>query len=367
MIHDPTPLTAPDALLGPSRVARPTVGVVIPCYRYGRYLEECLHSVLDEQEGVDVRALIIDDCSPDDSAEVAERLAARDDRVEVWRHAVNKGNISTYNEGLLEWVDADYTVLLSADDLLAPGSLARAVAVLEANPNVGLVYGHAVDWDDSRPKPAARTRATGVTHWRGLDWLRILCGLGHTVITTPEVVMRTSVLKHVGGFRPELPHSGDTEIWMRFAAHCDIAYIKGADQAYYRIHGSNMTNERVPIVDLRQRKAAFDALFDRYSHLIRDAAVLRRKADRQMAKEALWRACRAYERRRMDTTPVAELYAFARETYPSTPRLPEYWGLKWREVAGPKVCPYLQPLMLSAVHRKVRKILFWRRWAREGV
>ena len=42
------------------------------------------------------------------------------------RHEVNQGHIATYNEGLLEWAKADYTVLLSADDLLAPGALARA-------------------------------------------------------------------------------------------------------------------------------------------------------------------------------------------------------------------------------------------------
>src|ERR687887_420932 len=121
---------------------RPTVSVVIPCYRYGRFLPDCVRSVLD-QEGVDVRVLIIDDASPDDSAQVALRLAAEDERVEVRVHEVNKGHIATYNEGLLEWADGDYSVLISADDLLTPGSLARATAVMEAHPSVGLVYGHA--------------------------------------------------------------------------------------------------------------------------------------------------------------------------------------------------------------------------------
>src|SRR3954453_21056063 len=152
---------------------RPTVSVVIPCYKYGRYLPDCVRSVLD-QEGVDARVLIIDDASPDDSAEVALRLAAEDERVEARIHEVNRGHIATYNEGLLEWADGDYSVLLSADDLLTPGSLARAAAVLTEHPDVGFVYGHALKWTDGTPPPVPRERQTGVTVWSGPQWLRIV-------------------------------------------------------------------------------------------------------------------------------------------------------------------------------------------------
>ena len=76
-----------------SAARRPTVSVVIPCYRYGRFLPGCVRSVLG-QEHVDVRVLIIDDASPDDSAQVAARLAAEDERVEFRRHRVNAGHCS---------------------------------------------------------------------------------------------------------------------------------------------------------------------------------------------------------------------------------------------------------------------------------
>ena len=53
-----------------------SVSVVIPCYRYGHYLADCVGSALDGQDGVDVRVLIIDDASPDDSADAARALEA---------------------------------------------------------------------------------------------------------------------------------------------------------------------------------------------------------------------------------------------------------------------------------------------------
>jgi glycosyltransferase involved in cell wall biosynthesis len=344
----------------------PVVSVVVPSYGYGRYLEASIGSILG-QEGVDVRVLIIDDASPDDSAADALRIAAREPRVEARIHEVNAGHIATYNEGLLEWAQGDYVVLLSADDLLTPGALVRAVRALEDNPSAGFVYGHPIDWNDAGPRPAARTTTTGTTVWSGQEWLRIVCRLGHTVVSGPTVVVRTELQQRVGGYRGDLPHTADVEMWMRLAAHADVAFVRDCDQAYYRIHGSQMSVERVPLVDLRQRKSAYDALFATEGDRIDDAPALRRRADRAMAKEALWRACRAHERGRTDSVPVDDLEAFALASYDGATRLPEYWGLRWRRRAGPRAASLLQPLMLSAVHRKVRKTLWWRRWARHGV
>jgi len=346
--------------------SQPTVSVVIPCYRYGRFLPECVRSVLD-QDGVSVRVLIIDDASPDDSGEVASRLAAQDDRVEVRQHRHNRGHIATYNEGLLEWADGEYSVLISADDLLAPGALARATAVMREDPKIGFVYGHAVKWTDGEPRPVPRVTPTGLKVWPGLEWLAIVCRLGHSVVTAPEVVVRTAVQQRIGGYLAELPHTADLEMWMRFAVDSDVAFIQGVDQAYYRSHGANMTVERVPIVDLRQRKAAFDAIFDSRSAQIPQAARLRRRAGRRMAKEALWEGCRSYHRRPSNTALVDDLSEFARSTYPEVTRLPEYWGLRWRRRAGPDVSASLRPIMMSAVHRRLRTMLWWRRWKRQGV
>ena len=53
--------------------------------------------------------------------------------------------------------------------------------------------------------------------------------------------MRTSVQKQVGGYDRRLPHTGDLEMWMRLAAHSDVGYIRGVDQAFYRMHDQNMT------------------------------------------------------------------------------------------------------------------------------
>src|SRR5947209_17169762 len=108
------------------------VDVIVPCYNYGHFLRECVGSVL-VQKNVDVRVLIIDDASKDNTGDVATEIAREDGRVEFRHHMSNWGHIATYNEGLA-WSDGDYTLLLSADDLLTPGSLLRSTRLMDSHP-----------------------------------------------------------------------------------------------------------------------------------------------------------------------------------------------------------------------------------------
>ncbi|KIX78669.1 hypothetical protein SF23_05285 [Streptomyces sp. MBRL 10] len=79
------------------------------------------------------------------------------------------------------------------------------------------------------------------------------------------MVVRTALQRKVGGYDPELPHAGDIEMWMRLAAHADVGYVRGADQAFYRVHGNNMstTDFGGQLDDLRQRLVAFTSVLDK--------------------------------------------------------------------------------------------------------
>ncbi len=74
------------------------VDIAIPNYNYGRFLRESVESVLS-QRGVNVRVLIIDNASTDDSAAIACQLAAEDSRVELCLRERNLGPHASFNEG----------------------------------------------------------------------------------------------------------------------------------------------------------------------------------------------------------------------------------------------------------------------------
>lgn len=344
-----------------------SVSVVIPCYKYGHFLEDAVASVLDDQADVDVRVLVIDDASPDDSAEVARKIAARDPRVEVVVHAGNKGNIATFNEGLLEWADGDYCVLMSADDRLTPGALRRARDLLDAHPGVGFVYGHPLWIMHGAPLPAARTKVRGWSVWPGQWWLERRFRDAQNPITSPEVVVRTSVQKRAGGYDARLPHAADLEMWIRLAANADVGFIRGVDQAYYRLHEQNMRKAFSTLMDLRERRLVFGTALERYGEGLPEATRLADLVRRALAREALWAAGRACHRGSADPASVDELLAFAFDCWPEVTRLPLYRTLQLRKNIGPRLTQCLQPCIESAVFtNRVQRWLRRRSWKYRG-
>jgi Glycosyl transferase family 2 len=381
------PDTAPGARL--ARTGLATVSVIVPCFNYGHLLEGCLASVLS-QKGVDVRVLVIDDCSTDDSAAVAERLAAREDRVELRIHTEKKGLIATANEGLA-WATGEYVVLLSADDLLVPGSLRRAAEVMAKHPNVGMVYGKTLQAVEGRPSPeppgrwtpAGRWRPAKV--WRGTEWVRLRCRSTYNCISSPEVVVRSSVQRAVGGYDPNCHHSSDLNMWLRIAAVADIAYIRGVPQAVYRVHSDSMLRSQASatMVDLRERRAAFDSFFasrpgshgglksDRPGFGVPGAGRLeierlRTMAARALARQALWRASRAVDQGAPEAA-VGELTGFALDVYPDARRLREWRGLRLRQWIGAGRSLRFLPFLATGAAHRLRSRAIWMRWRLRGI
>ncbi len=317
------------------------VDVVIPCYNYGRFLPDAVGSVLT-QEGVDVRVLIIDDASEDNTAELGAELVRRDERVEFRRHERNKSHIATYNEGI-EWTSGEYWVLLSADDMLTPGALLRATAVMDRESQIGLVYGRALVLRENSEPPALATPNT--VEWQrfsGAEFVKYMCERGRNPVPTPTAVVRTALQHEIGGYRPELPHSGDMEMWMRIAAHADIGVVKTC-QAIYRWHGTNMQVKYLAgcLGDLAERLTAFEALFARCSEQLPKAEELRRTARRQIAEDAFWTASQAFDQG--DMTAFNACIEFAVASFPEITASRSWRRLGYKRWLGPRVWAWLRP------------------------
>jgi glycosyltransferase involved in cell wall biosynthesis len=320
-----------------------SVDVVVPCYNYARFLERCVGSVLS-QDGVAVRVLIIDDTSTDDTSEVGRRLAALDSRVEFRRHEVNQGHIATYNEGLLGWATAAYSLMLSADDALTPGALARAAGLMNSHPEVGMTYGRAlVIGDDAAVNSAAKDIPADYQTMSGPAFLERCCAFGNPV-PAPTVVVRTTLQQRLGGYRAHLPHSGDMEMWMRFATQGSIGILR-AVQAFYRWHGANMGMAYYSgaLGDLTERKAACDDVLTTWGSGLPDLEKLLKAMDRRVAEEAFWMASKAFDAG--DATRSAVCLQFAKEHCPELERSRSWSRFQAKRLVGPVVWRRIRTLV----------------------
>lgn len=328
------------------------VDVVVPCYNYGHFLQKCVGSILSQAD-VDVRVLILDDASPDNTADIGAILASNDKRVTFRRHEANKGHIATYNEGI-DWASGDFFLLLSADDYLLPGALSRASQLMRSEPDVGFTFGNALvllpDGSTERLDPFGTSNA--IPRWKvlsGLEFIR-LSGASN-IVPTPTAVVRTSLQKRVGGYRRELPHAGDMEMWLRLASCSAVGFINDG-QAVYRRHNANMSRHYFAdsmILDLQQRNKACELLFSHGEVNIREDPELRRFLANDLAMAALRRAGVAFNR--SDLAAAAAIQRFALEVSPEVRRSWPWAKLAFKQAIGPKCWHALNSVLRPSAGR----------------
>ena len=154
-IHRITAAIAADAAA--QRAGKPLLSVLIPTYNHGRFLRQCVQSVLDQ--GLDdIEILVLDNASTDETPQVMEGFA-REPRVRYMRNRYNYGPGYNWENGL--WIaQGRYFTFLSADDYFNPGHLARLLPMLQAHPEVAVGY-TGIRWVDGEDAPLAQPRHSG--------------------------------------------------------------------------------------------------------------------------------------------------------------------------------------------------------------
>lgn len=269
----------------------PKVSFVVPCYALAELLPTCLESIL-AQTYTDFEVLVMDDCSPDDTAGVVR--ASGDPRVRHVRNASNLGHLRNFNRGI-ELSRGTYVWLISADDFLrAPHVLERYVNLLESHPSVGYAFcpGYGFrDGVETRVLGRLRTRGDRDRVLKGEDLLDTLL-LGNFVLT-PSGLVRRSCYTTLGTFRLDLPWCGDWYLWCLFALHHDVGYFAEPMVCYREQHALSMTEKLTT-----ERLDACGAEELRVTRLIRSEAL--RLGRERPAARALDGLAHAYARTMAD-------------------------------------------------------------------
>jgi glycosyltransferase involved in cell wall biosynthesis len=264
----------------------PVVSFVVPCYKLAHLLPECIESILGQTYG-DFEVLIMDDCSPDNTVEVAQSF--QDPRVKHIRNEPNLGHLRNYNKGI-NLTRGKYVWLISADDYLRRAYiLERYVSLLDRNPRVGYTFCPGVAVRNGREAEilAYSTHGNRDRIFDGRVFLRkLLREYTRLGIVAASGMVRRECYERISFFPFDMPYAGDWYLWCVFALYFDVGYF-AEPMVCYREHDLTMTST------LMQGNAEKCAAED-----VTMPWVIRRKADeagcRHVSRTCLHAAANAY-------------------------------------------------------------------------
>jgi glycosyltransferase involved in cell wall biosynthesis len=232
--------------------AVPIVSVIMPCWNRERFVADAIRSVL-AQTFADFELIVVDDGSTDGSREVVASFS--DARLHCL-HREHRGISAAMNAGLAA-ARGRYLARLDSDDAWLPDLLETQVAVLDARPEIGLVYSRA-ECTDTDWKPLGMTwgyplRFPNET-LRSMVYNDCTCNI--------TVVCRRECFDRAGNFDERLETSEDLDMWLRVARHDQFAFTDRV-LARVRLHGGSITGGISAGRDeqMERRALVFDKLF----------------------------------------------------------------------------------------------------------
>jgi teichuronic acid biosynthesis glycosyltransferase TuaG len=109
----------------------PLISVITPCYNSARYIGQTIESVL-AQTYQNWEMIIVDDCSTDNSFQLAREYAEKDKRIRVYRQEQNSGAALARNKAIME-SHGKYVAFLDSDDLWLPEKLEKQLRFMREN------------------------------------------------------------------------------------------------------------------------------------------------------------------------------------------------------------------------------------------
>lgn len=209
------------------------VSVIMRTYNRGYVIREAIASVL-RQTYPDFEIIVVDDGSTDDTSEIVRRID--DDRIRYIQHNTNRGVSAAGNTGI-KAATGDVIANLDTDDLWRPEMLGSLVGLLNRHPEAGAAF---CDVEVIREKTvvaslASKTRVFSkllCSHSASSGDVCIftkremhLCLLEEVPIKTNAVLIRRSVLDHVGGYDEKWRSGEDWELYLRIAKHHHFGYL----------------------------------------------------------------------------------------------------------------------------------------------
>lgn len=202
------------------------ISVIMPVYNGEKYLREAIDSILC-QSFQNFEFIIVDDASTDRSLQIIQSY--KDKRIILLQNEQNRGNYPSRNRGLTI-ATGKYICVMDADDIAYPLRLEKQYKYMEDHPEL-LAIGTNFDFSISsirREKPLAAYT----------DLMIAL--LEDNTFLHPSLMIRTDVLRKIGGYDEKYVYSSDYELMTRLTLLGKVENLPDV-LMMYRWHSSQIS------------------------------------------------------------------------------------------------------------------------------
>lgn len=220
---------------------KPLVSVIIPCFRQGHFLNECIRS-LQTQTYPHWEAIIVNDGSPDNTAEIATTLCSTDKRIR-YLEKTNGGLSSARNFGLTA-IQGEYVQFLDADDLLLPEKL-ESHFLFENNNNT-ITYTDYFHGAFNNPLERVNgLKLNPVTVFsRPIIDFSLIWEFGFSIPIHSALFPRQLIDSLGQVFDTQLNNHEDWDFWMRVVKLTDELIFIPRELAIYRVSNHSMSRNK---------------------------------------------------------------------------------------------------------------------------
>lgn len=210
------------------------ITIIVPTFNQANFLPAALDSLL-AQTYSNWETVVVNDGSTDNTAQVANEYAARDQRIRVI-HQPNGGVASALNTALRH-ARGEWICWLSSDDLFEPDKLAIHATYAGENPAVRFMYtSFSLLYDETGVKDINALNTSVIPSQE----LQVLQLFRFNYVNGISVAVHRDVFERVGGFSASLKNGQDYDMWLRISAHYPLHFINKRT-SITRVHPSQGT------------------------------------------------------------------------------------------------------------------------------
>ena len=206
-------------------LVNPLVTIAVPSFNQGRFLDDALASIFQQQ--VPVEVFVLDGGSTDNSVDVIRKWESR---LAGWRSGADAGQALAINEGIAQGI-APFVCWLNSDDWFLPSGLLTLLDALQAHFEVPAVYGRS--WN-----VVQKTGKRAPVWVEPFDESRLAL---RCIVSQPATLIRRSAWDAVGGVDGQLHMAMDYDLWWRLYKQVGALHFVDNFVAVNRDHEATKT------------------------------------------------------------------------------------------------------------------------------